>query len=108
MREKEKQKKKLKKTESKLKMIRLTLVPLLTSTTKVYAAEDPLQAVNNLTNFIFNLVQGLGTIMLIFGFIQFGISFKSHDASQRASSVLTIGGGLIIVSAKYIITKVIG
>ena len=107
MREKEKQQKKLKKTESKLKMIGLALVPLLSST-KVYAAEDPLQAVNNLTNFIFSLVQGLGAIMLIFGFVQFGISFKSHDASQRASSVLTIGGGLIIVSAKYIITKVIG
>ena len=46
--------------------------------------------------------------MLIFGVVQFGMSFKSHDASQRASSVMTIAGGLIIYCSKYIITKVIG
>lgn len=55
MKEKEKQQNKLKKTESKLKMIGLSLVPLLNIST-VYAADDPIAAVNNLTNFIFTLV----------------------------------------------------
>ena len=106
MKEKEKQQNKLKKTESKLKMIGLSLVPLLNIST-VYA-DDPIAAVNNLTNFIFTLVQSLGAIMLIFGVVQFGMSFKSHDASQRASSVMTIGGGLIICFSKAIITKILG
>ena len=107
MRKKEKQKNKLKKTESRLKMLGLTLVSLL-NTNVVYAADDPSVAVNNLTNFIFTLVQSLGAIMLIFGVVQFGMSFKSHDASQRASSVMTIGGGLIICFSKAIITKILG
>lgn len=107
MRKKEKQKNKLKKTESRLKMLGLTLVSLL-NTNVVYAADDPIVAVNNLTNFIFTLVQSLGAIMLIFGVVQFGMSFKSHDASQRASSVMTIGGGLIICFSKAIITKNLG
>ena len=88
MKEKEKQQNKLKKTESKLKMIGLSLVPLLNIST-VYAADDPIAAVN-------------------FGVVQFGMSFKSHDASQRASSVMTIGGGLIICFSKAIITKILG
>ena len=107
MKEKEKQQNKLKKTESKLKMLGLSLVPLLNIST-VYAADDPIAAVNNLTNFIFTLVQSLVAIMLIFGVVQFGMSFKSHDASQRASSVMTIGGGLIICFSKAIITKILG
>ena len=55
MKEKEKQQNNLKKTESKLKMIGLSLVPLLNIST-VYAADDLIAAVNNLTNFIFTLV----------------------------------------------------
>lgn len=107
MKEKENQKNKLKKMETKLKMMCIALVPLL-NTTIVHAADDPIAAVNNLTNFIFSLVQSLGAIMLIFGVVQFGMSFKSHDASQRASSVMTIGGGLIICFSKVIITKILG
>lgn len=107
MKEKENHKIKLKKTESKLKMLVLTLVSLLNANV-VYAVDDPIAAVNNLTNFIFSLVQSLGAIMLIFGVVQFGMSFKSHDASQRASSVMTIGGGLIICFSKAIITKILG
>lgn len=107
MRKKEEQKNKLKKTESKLKMLGTTLVLLLNANV-VYAVDDPIAAVNNLTNFIFSLGQSLGAIMLIFGVVQFGMSFKSHDASQRASSVMTIGGGLIICFSKEIITKILG
>lgn len=107
MKEKENQKNKLKKIETKLKMLSLALIPLFNATA-VHAADDPLTVVNNLSDFIFNIVQALGGIMLTFGIVQFGMSFKSHDSSQRASSVMTIGGGIIICFSKYIITKILG
>lgn len=107
MKKEENEKTKQNKIMSKLKLFSLTLAPLL-NVKVVHATDDPIVAVNNLTNFIFSLVQSLGAIMLIFGVVQFGMSFKSHDASQRASSVMTIGGGLIICFSKAIVTKILG
>lgn len=107
MKKEENEKTKQNKIMSKLKLFSLALAPLL-NVKVVHATDDPIVAVNNLTNFIFSLVQSLGAIMLIFGVVQFGMSFKSHDASQRASSVMTIGGGLIICFSKAIVTKILG
>ena len=47
-------------------------------------------------------------IILGFGIVQFGLSLKSHDPSQRANSVLTIGGGIIITFAKEILGIITG
>ena len=68
-----------------------------------FAADDPLTAMNNLSTFIFALVRAFGIILLCWGIVQFGISVKSHDASQRANGMLTIVGGIIIVCAKPIL-----
>ena len=35
-----------------------------------------------------------------FGILQFGMSLKSHDPSQRANSMLSIVGGIIIFTKK--------
>ena len=64
-------------------MITLFAVP-------VYAANDPLTVVNNLSDFIFGLIRAIGMILLGFGIVQIGLSLKSHDPSQRANGFLTL------------------
>lgn len=74
----------------------------------VYAADDPISVVNNLSDFIFALMRAIGMIMLGFGVVQFGLSLKSHDPSQRANSILTVAGGIIITFSKEIINMIAG
>lgn len=73
-----------------------------------YAATDPLQVVNNLSNFIFGLIRAIGLILLGFGIVQIGLSLKSHDPSQRANGFLTLAGGVIITFAKEILALITG
>lgn len=84
----------------------LTLV-VGTSVT-VFAANDPIAVVNNLSDFIFGLVRAVGMIMLGFGIVQIGLSLKSHDPSQRANGFLTLAGGVVITFAKEILTLITG
>jgi len=74
----------------------------------VYAADDPLQVVNNLSDFIFGLIRAIGMILLGFGIVQIGLSLKSHDPSQRANGFLTLAGGIIITFAKEILSLITG
>lgn len=76
--------------------------------TPAYAANDPLQVVNNLSNFIFGLIRAIGMILLGFGIVQIGLSLKSHDPSQRANGFLTLAGGVIITFAKEILNLITG
>ena len=73
-----------------------------------FAADDPLQVVNNLSEFIFGLIRAIGMILLGFGIVQIGLSLKSHDPSQRANGFLTLAGGVIITFAKEILTLITG
>lgn len=77
-------------------------------TASAYATNDPIQVVNNLSNFIFGLVRAIGMIMLGFGIVQIGLSLKSHDPSQRANGFLTLAGGAVITFAKEILTLITG
>jgi len=77
-------------------------------TAPVYAADDPLTVVNNLSNFIFGLIRAIGLILLGFGIVQIGLSLKSHDPSQRANGFLTLAGGVIITFAKEILNLITG
>ena len=77
-------------------------------TTTVFAANDPITVVNNLSDFIFGLVRAVGMIMLGFGIVQIGLSLKSHDPSQRANGFLTLAGGVVITFAKEILTLITG
>lgn len=71
-------------------------------------ADDPLTVVNNLSDFIFGLIQAIGLILLGFGIVQIGLSLKSHDPSQRANGFLTLAGGIIITFVKEILNLIIG
>lgn len=72
------------------------------------AGGDPLTVINNLSDFIFGLIQAVGMILLGFGIVQVGLSLKSHDPSQRANGFLTLAGGVIITFAKEILTLIVG
>lgn len=95
------------KLSRKLIFITLTLCILLTAN-MAYAADDPIVVVNNLSTFIFGLIRAIGLIMLGFGILQVGLSFKSHDPSQRSNGLLTLAGGIIITFSKEILTLITG
>jgi hypothetical protein len=69
---------------------------------------DPVQMVNNLSDFIFGLIRAIGMILVGFGIVQVGLSLKSHDPSQRANGFMTLAGGIIIMLAKEILALITG
>lgn len=81
---------------------------LLNTIPAVYAAEDPIGVINNLSSFIFSLTRAIGTIILVYGVIQIGLSFQTHDPSQKSNGIFTLVGGLIIAFAKEIIGLITG
>ena len=83
-------------------LISVLIVPIYAETS------DPIEVVNNLSDFMFGLVRAVGMIMLGFAVVQIGLSFKSHDPSQRANGFLTLAGGVVITFAKEILTLITG
>lgn len=81
---------------------------VFSTATTAFATDDPLQVVNNLSEFIFGLIRAIGMILLAFGIVQVGLSLKSHDPSQRANGFLTLAGGIIITFAKEILGLITG
>ena len=72
------------------------------------ATNDPLAVVNNLSDFIFGLIRAVGLILLGWGIVQVGLSFQSHDPSQRSNGFLTLAGGIVITFAKEILSLITG
>ena len=79
----------------------LTVMPAM-------AADDPLAVVDNLSEFIFSLIRAIGLILLGWGIVQVGLSFQSHDPSQRSNGFLTLAGGIVITFTKEILTLITG
>ncbi len=74
-----------------------------------FAADgDPIAVVNNLSDFIFGLIRAVGLILLGWGIVQIGLSFQSHDPSQRSNGFLTLAGGVVITFAKEILNLIVG
>lgn len=84
------------------------MILLFTGITPVAAAGDPVAVVNNLSDFIFGLIRAVGMIILGWGVVQVGLSFQSHDPSQRSNGFLTLAGGVIITFAKEILDLIVG
>ena len=76
--------------------------------TTAFAASDPLTVVNNLSTFVFSLIRAIGLILLGWGVVQVGLSFQSHDPSQRSQGFLTLAGGLVVTFAKEILDLITG
>ena len=54
------------------------------------------------------LVLAVGIILLGWGVVQVGLSFQSHDPSQRSQGFLTLAGGVVITFAKEILDLITG
>ena len=102
-----KKKMNLKKIEKILKVVNVGVVLLIMST-PVYAAEDPLSVINNLSTFMFGVIRAIGMIITGMGILQFGLAIKSHDPSQRDNGLISIAGGILIVFSKTILDYIIG
>ena len=84
------------------------IVLVFSFTAIAFATDDPLQVINNLSEFVFGLIRAIGIILLAFGIVQVGLSLKSHDPSQRANGFLTLAGGVIITFAREILNLITG
>lgn len=73
-----------------------------------FATSDPLEVINNLSDFIFGLIRAVGLIIFGWGIVQVGLSIQSHDPSQRSNGFLTVAGGIIITFTKEILTLITG
>lgn len=86
----------------------LTLAFVLGCSVTAFAASDPMTVVTNLSDFIFGLIRAVGLILLGWGIVQVGLSFQSHDPSQRSQGFLTLAGGIVITFAKEILNLITG
>ena len=89
-------------------MFFITLLVLSTMAMPVFAADDPLTTINNLSDFIFAAIRAIGFILLGWGVVQIGMSLQSHDPSQRTNGFLTFFGGLLIAFSKAILDLILG
>ena len=89
-------------------VIVVMLTMILSFAMPVSAAGDPLTVINNLSDFIFGVIRAIGLILLGWGIVQVGLSFQSHDPSQRSNGFLTLAGGIIITFTKEILDLIVG
>jgi len=101
-------KKRIRMLGKKVLLAAAVMAAILMTTTTALAADDPLQVVNNLSEFIFGMIRAIGVILLGFGIVQIGMSLKSHDPSQRSNGFLTFFGGVLIMFAREILTLITG
>ena len=97
-----------KKTLNRVFVMYAAVVVMVCFATPVYATNNPIQVINNLSDFMFSMIRAIGIILLGFGIVQIGLSLKSHDPSQRANGFMTLAGGVIITFAKEILNLIIG
>lgn len=101
-------KKRIRMLGKKVLLVAAVMAAVFMTTTTALAADDPLQVVNNLSEFIFGMIRAIGVILVAFGIVQIGMSLKSHDPSQRSNGFLTFFGGVVIMFAKEILNLITG
>jgi hypothetical protein len=92
----------------KIVIIGILAIAVVIQGSNVFAADDPLEVINNLSTFIFSIIRAIGMILLGWGIVQIGLALKSHDPSQRANGFMTLAGGVIITFAKEILNLITG
>ena len=67
---------------------------------------DPLEAMNNLVEFILSIVTVVGVIALIWGGVQLALALKSQAPSQRTNAILFLAGGAIMVGIRFVLQAI--
>ncbi len=98
----------MKKRTRKILALCITIAICLTLAVPVFANDDPLAIVTNLSDFVFALIRAIGLILIGFGVVQLGLSLKGHDPQQRANAFMTLAGGIIIMFAREILELITG
>lgn len=65
-------------------------------------------SLSKLQGIVEDIVTAVGVIMALFGVVQFGLSFQSHDPSQKAQGIMCFLGGVIIAIAPNLVTYLLG
>lgn len=99
----------MKKINKTYMLISFAVGTLMLFIPNVFAAgDDPIAVVNNLSDFIFQITRVIGSIIVGYSLVQIGLSFTSHDASQRVNGFMFFVGGVIIMFAKEILNMIAG
>lgn len=84
----------------------ITIATVCVVMVPVVADSEAEQAINNMSDIIFGIIRAIGVILSGWGLVQVGMSFQSHDPSQRSQGFLCLAGGLIIVFAKSLLSSI--
>ncbi len=87
-------------------MVAITCAIVCVAMVPVLADNDAEKAIKSMSDIIFGIIRAIGVILSGWGLVQVGMSFQSHDPSQRSQGFLCLAGGLIIVFAKSILTAI--
>lgn len=103
----------LKKARRALALIGVCLLLICTLAVPACAAtstgvDDVDTLFGNLTSFISGVVKIVGSILCIYGIFQVGMSFSSHDPSQRIQGLMCIAGAVIIFFSPEILAAIQG
>ena len=90
-----------------LQVLAAVLLSLATANAAFAAGTDPLVAINNLSDLVFQDIKAIGMLILLFGLVQWGLSIQSHDTQQRSQGILCMLGGVIIAFAKEILDMIL-
>lgn len=84
----------------------MCLMILLVATVPCFAAGSIESSISAFSKTVRAIVKGIGGIAVLIGIVQFGIALKSHDASQKSSSLLFVAGGLVIFFAPEMVDQI--
>lgn len=82
---------------------------MMVATVPVYAAgaDTVTSGFNTLFDIVSALVSAIGSIILLWGFFEWGTALQSQDGVMQSNAFKRIGGGLIMVLAPQLITAFI-
>ncbi len=67
-----------------------------------------LLTLENLKSLMFAAVTVVGLLIALFGVVQFGLSFQTHDPSQKSQGLMGLVGGAIVACAPWIVGYLLG
>lgn len=91
-----------------MKTLSSVVILFILQASRVFATDNPLTVIDNLKNFMYQIISAIGAILLLWGIVQVGMAIKSHDPSQRANGFMSLAGGVIIAFAKQILELILG